>query len=84
MGLAHANARSSFKTAADRLSVSKDNLALAQRIYDATQTKYREGVGSSIEVVQAEQGLYEAQANYLSVLYEALVAKEELSLALGQ
>lgn len=78
------NARSSFKTAADRLSVSKDNLALAQRIYDATQIKYREGVGSSIEVVQAEQGLYEAQANYLSVLYEALVAKEELSLALGQ
>lgn len=78
------NARATFKTAADRLALSKDNLALAQRIYDTTQIKYREGVGSSIEIVQAEQALYEAQANYLSVLYDALLAKENLLLALGR
>lgn len=78
------NARATFKTAASRLEVGKDNLELAQRIYDTTQIKYREGVGSSLEIVQAEQSLYEAQANYLNVLYDALVAKENLYLALGR
>ncbi|TXF88324.1 TolC family protein [Neolewinella aurantiaca] len=78
------NARSTFTANSDRLQVTKDNLALAQRIYDTTQIKYREGVGSSVEVVQAEQALYESQANYLNALYETLVAKEDLFLALGR
>ena len=78
------NARATFTANNDRLRVTKDNLDLAQRIYDTTQIKYREGVGSSVEVVQAEQALYESQANYLNALYETLVAKEELFLALGR
>lgn len=78
------NARATFTANSDRLGVTKDNLELAQRIYDTTQIKYREGVGSSVEVVQAEQALYESQANYLNALYETLVAKEDLFLALGR
>lgn len=78
------NARATFSANADRLRVTQGNLALAQRIYEATQIKYREGVGSSVEVVQAEQALYESQANYLNALYETLVAKEDLFLALGR
>ncbi len=78
------NARATFTANNDRLQVTKTNLELAQRIYDATQIKYREGVGSSIEVVQAEQALYESQANFLNALYETLVAKEDLFLALGR
>lgn len=78
------NARATFTANNDRLAVTKSNLDLAQRIYDVTQVKYREGVGSSIEIVQAEQALYESQANYLNALYETLVAKEDLFLALGR
>jgi outer membrane protein len=78
------NARATLAAAQDRLAVTKDNVALAERIYETTQIKYREGVGASLEVVQAEQALYEAQANYLNALYEALVAKEDLYLALGK
>lgn len=78
------NARATFTANNDRLAVTKSNLELAQRIYDVTQVKYREGVGSSIEIVQAEQALYESQANYLNALYETLVAKEDLFLALGR
>lgn len=78
------NSRATFTANSERLNVTKDNLALAQRIYDTTQIKYREGVGSSVEVVQAEQALYESQANYLNALYETLVAKENLFLALGR
>ena len=78
------NARNTFMANNNRLRATKENLALAQRIYDTTQIKYREGVGSSVEVVQAEQALYESQANFLNALYETLVAKEDLFLALGQ
>ncbi|PPK85582.1 outer membrane protein TolC [Neolewinella xylanilytica] len=78
------NARGSFNAARDRLENTRQNQELAQRIYETTQIKYREGVGSSIEVVQAEQQLYEAQANYLNALYDTLVAKEDLYIALGQ
>ena len=78
------NARGTFNAARSRLETTRENQELAQRIYDTTQIKYREGVGSSIEVVQAEQQLYEAQANYLNALYDTLVAKEDLYLALGR
>jgi outer membrane protein TolC len=78
------NARGTFNTARERLSSTKENLELARRIYQTTQIKYTEGVGSSIEVVQAEQQLYEAQANYLTALYDTLVAKENLYIALGR
>ena len=78
------NARGTFNTARARLNDNRENLDLAQRIYDVTQIKYKEGVGSSIETVQAEQQLYEAQANYLNALYDTLVAKENLYLALGR
>ncbi|MCP9236266.1 TolC family protein [Lewinella sp. JB7] len=78
------NARGTFNTARQRMQVTKENLELAQSIYETTQIKYREGVGSSVETVQAEQQLYEAQANYLNALYDTLVAKEDLYLALGR
>jgi len=78
------NARGTFTAAKDRLNVTQANLELAERIYETTQIKYREGVGSSLEVVQAEQSLYESQANYLQALYDTLVAKEDLYLALGR
>ncbi|MGB3802044.1 MAG: TolC family protein [Lewinella sp.] len=78
------NARGSFNAARDRLENTRQNQELAQRIYDTTQIKYSEGVGSSIEVVQAEQQLYESQANYLNALYDTLVAKEDLYIALGR
>ena len=78
------NARGTFNAARSRLETTRENQELAQRIYDTTQIKYREGVGSSIEVVQAEQQLYEAQANYLNALYDTLVAKEDLYIALGR
>ncbi|MCB0637889.1 MAG: TolC family protein, partial [Lewinella sp.] len=77
------NARLAYENARQRLADRDDNLALAQRIYDTTQTKYREGVGSSLEVSQAEQSLYTAQSNRLQALYDLLTAKIDLEAALG-
>ncbi|RMF00532.1 MAG: TolC family protein, partial [Bacteroidetes bacterium] len=77
------NARTAYQNALQRLADRDRNLALAQRIYDTTQIKYQEGVGSSLEVNQAEQSLYNAQTNRLQALYELLEAKIALEEALG-
>jgi outer membrane protein TolC len=79
-----ATARKAYTTAQKSLEAQNRNLDLAQRIYDTTQIKYREGVGSSLEVNQAEQSLYSAQANYIQVLYSLATAKYDLLKAIGQ
>lgn len=77
------NARDAYSNALERLDDREQSLDLAQRIYDTTQIKYREGIGSSLEVNQAEQALYSAQTNRLQALYELLNAKISLQEALG-
>jgi outer membrane protein TolC len=77
------NARATYLSAQERLKDREANLALAQRIYDTTQVKYREGVGSSLEVNQAEQALYTSQTNRLQAIYDVLQAKIALEEALG-
>lgn len=77
-------ARTNYLNAQEKLENQQKNLDLAQRIYDTTQVKYREGVGSSVEVTQAEQSLYTTQANYLQALYEVVMAKMRLEQALGR
>jgi outer membrane protein len=78
------NAKTNFINAQARLEVRKDNLDLAQQIYETTQIKYKEGVGSSIEVSTAEQGLYQSQQYYYQAVFELLRAEADLAKALGQ
>ncbi len=78
-----ANARTNYINALERAQSQQKNVELAERIYNTTQIKYKEGVGSSVEVTQAEQGLYETQQNYTQARYDLLVAKMALEKALG-
>lgn len=67
----------------DALNVQSLNVELAQDVYDIAKTKYKEGVGSNLEVITADTSLKEAQTNYLNSLYEALTSQIELKKALG-
>lgn len=78
------NAKTNFINAQARLEVRKDNLDLAKQIYETTQIKYKEGVGSSIEVSTAEQGLYQSQQYYYQSVFELLRAEADLAKAIGQ
>lgn len=79
-----ANARTSYINAAQRLESQEKNMKLAEKIYNTTKIKYKEGVGSSLEITQAEQSLYETQQNYIQARYDLLVAKRTLDKALGE
>lgn len=78
------NARSSYRNAQQRVESQKKNVALAQRIYNTAQIKYKEGVGSSLEINQAESSLFQTQSNYTQALYDLLTAKSNLDKALGR
>lgn len=65
------------------LEVQKQNMELALEIYNITQTKYKEGVGSNLEVIEADTALKEAQTNYYNALFDAVIAQIELKKALG-
>lgn len=78
------NAQLSMQSALDAIAIGQKNIDLSQKIYDKAKVKFNEGVGSSIEVSQAESALYQAQASYISSLYDLLSAKTDLDIALGQ
>lgn len=78
------NARIQYISAKERLDSQQRNLNLAERIYETAQIKYKEGVGSSLELSQAEQSLYQTQQNYIQAQYDLLTAKIALDQALGK
>ena len=78
------NSQRSIINARNTVNNSKKNLDLSKKIYDKTRIKFKEGVGSSIEVTQAESDLYQAQGNYINALYDLLSAKTDYNLALAK
>ena len=78
------NARDQYSSAIDKLRNQEKNLAMAERIYETTRTKYREGVGSSLEINQAEQALFTAQRLHVQAQYDVVRAIQSLENALGK
>ena len=72
-----------LKNSTETLSSQKNNMVLAEEIARVTKEKYAKGVGSSLEVTNAESELKTAQINYYEALYNSLVNKVELDAALG-
>ena len=78
------NALKSYETNLNMVGIQKQNLQLAEEIYKKSMIKYKEGVGSSLEISQAETDLKSAQANYLNALYDLIMAKLDLKKSLGK
>ncbi len=77
------NANSVLANAISSLNIQEQNLELANSVTKTSKIKYDEGIGSNLEILDAETSLKEAQSNYYMALYEAIVAKIELEKALG-
>lgn len=74
----------SYLNAIKSLESQQANSKLAENIARITKIKYEEGVGSNLEVIDAEASLKEAQINYYNALYDALIAKVDLDKAYGK
>jgi outer membrane protein TolC len=82
--LDRSNAQRSYDRAKEQLSIQKDNFNLAQEIYNKANLKLKEGVGSSLELTNADNDLKQAQTNYLTSVYNWLNAQIELKRAIGK
>jgi outer membrane protein TolC len=73
-----------YLNAIKSLESQRANTKLAENIARITKIKYEEGVGSNLEVIEAEAALKEAQVNYYNALYDALITKVDLDKAYGK
>jgi len=77
------NSKAAYKSAIKQKDNIKKNLDLAQKIYNVTLIKYKEGIGSSVEVNDAEGKLLESQNKYLNALFNLVTAYSDLKAAYG-
>jgi outer membrane protein len=78
------NAALTYQNAINSMKAQQANRALAENVARVTKIKAEQGVGSNIEVIDAENSLKTAQTNYYSALYAALAAKIDLDRAYGK
>jgi len=74
----------SYQNSIQSLESQKKNMGLADKVARVTKIKYQQGIGSNLEVVDAESSLKESQVNYYNALYDALVSKVDLDKAFGK
>ncbi|MBO9633840.1 MAG: TolC family protein [Chitinophagaceae bacterium] len=62
----------------------KRNMTLAESIYNQAKLKYDQGLGSNLEITNAQAELKTAQVNYYAALYDAVIAKIDYLRAIGK
>lgn len=77
-------AKISLSNALETLDAQKKNMELAGDVARITKIKYKEGVGTNNEVIDAESAYINAQTNYYAAFYDALIAKVDLDKAQGK
>jgi len=77
-------AKNSFVTATATMDYQKKNMRLAELVYDQTKKKYEIGTGSTTEINTAQVDLQTAQTNYITALYDAIIARVDLLKAVGK
>ena len=66
------------------LKSQQENMEISQEVYDVTKEKYQAGVGSNLEVINADADYKQAQTNFFIALYNALIAKVEYKKSIGK
>ncbi len=82
--LQYMNAKTQLQNATQSLQSQEDNMKLAEKVYNATKSKYEQGQNSNTDLLNAQTALKESQTNYLSALYDAMIAQTDFLNATGQ
>jgi outer membrane protein TolC len=79
-----ATSRTTLKNAVIQIQSQRKNMELANDVLDLAQRKYKAGVGSNLEVTQAQTDQLRAQTNYFSAMLDVINAEADLKKALGE
>lgn len=80
----YTRALSSYKSNLAMYLAQKENVALAEEVYNIIQLQYNSGVKAYLDVTIAETDLQTTRINYFNALYQVLASKLEVQRALGQ
>lgn len=72
-----------MKSAAEQVDVAKSNIDLANKSLQESRDRFSAGVTNTVEVVQAQQAVAEANDNLISAQYAYNIAKVSLARAVG-
>lgn len=75
--------RVAYSNSVDFMNVQLENVKISEEVYNVSKTKYQQGVGSNIEVINADADYKEAQTNFFTALYSALLSKVDYDKAIG-
>jgi outer membrane protein TolC len=71
------------KQAIDSIAVAEKSVAQARENYDLAAGRYQVGVGSPLEITDAEVLLANARASYIQALYNLKVSEAKIEKAMG-
>lgn len=74
----YSDAKASFLTAYNKHLLLKQNVVLADKIYNRSVVKYKEGIIGSLELTLAQNQFLQAQSAYYSSIIELTSAKSKL------
>ena len=80
----YTRALAAYKTSLADYLAQRDNVALAEEVYDVIQLQYRNGIRTYLDVTIAESDLRTTRINYFNSLYQVLASKIDVQRALGQ
>jgi outer membrane protein TolC len=81
--IAISNYTKQYQIAADNLENEKANLTLSESVYKNTLVSFQQGAESSLELIQAESSMQEAQNNYFTTLLTCFNAYLDLAQSKG-
>jgi len=80
----YTTAIANYKSSLSNYKAVKENVLLAQEVYDVINLQYRSGIKTYLEVVNAETDLRTSQINYFNALYQVLSSKIDVQKSLGE
>jgi outer membrane protein TolC len=72
-----------LNTAADQVEVAKSNVDLSHETLNQSRDRFAAGIADTVEVVQAEQAVVQADSDYITAVFEHNLAKVSLARAMG-
>jgi outer membrane protein TolC len=72
-----------LKVADEQIRVTEKAVSQAQENFDLATGRYQVGVGSPLEITDAEVSLANARANYIQALYNYKIAESRIEKAMG-
>lgn len=79
----YVQAKANYKSNLANYLALKENLQLAQEVYDVIDLQYKNGIKTYLEVINSETDLRNARINFYNALYLVLSSKVDVQKALG-